>query len=166
VRAPPLEIPVPFKVRASAVAKEKPFKSRTAPELTVVPAPVVPNGVLLPLPAAPRSNVPALIVVAPVYVFAPVIVQVPVPSLVKVPEVVPKILANVPPVLPPSVRPKVAPVMVPVLLMFIAPVPPTMLLALPRVIKPPKVAPVDELFMTAPPEEIPVPLMVRASADE
>src|SRR5205823_4915641 len=45
VIAPPAEIPVPFKVSASAVPSVKPFKSRAAPEATVVPAAVVPSGV-------------------------------------------------------------------------------------------------------------------------
>ena len=76
-------------------------------------------------------------VVAPVNVFTPEMVQVPASSLVSPPVVVPKILDNVPPDAPPMVNPKVAPVMIPVLLIFILPDPPTMLLALPNVIKPP-----------------------------
>ena len=64
--APPLEMPVPFKVNGSAVASIYPFKSSTAPLNTVVPEPIVPNGELLPLPAAPNFNVPVLIVVVPV----------------------------------------------------------------------------------------------------
>ena len=50
------------------------------------------------------------------------------------------------------------------LFMLIVPVPPTMLLELPRVINPAKVAPVAELFITAPPPEIPVPFIVSGSA--
>ena len=66
ISAPPEETPVPLMVKASAVAKVKPFKSKVASVATTVPAPVVPNGVLLPLPVAPKRRVPALIFVAPV----------------------------------------------------------------------------------------------------
>ena len=66
ISAPPLDTPVPFKVSASAVPKVKPFKSSAAPLATVVPAPVVPKGVLVAPPAAPSFNMPALMVVAPV----------------------------------------------------------------------------------------------------
>jgi acyl-CoA synthetase (AMP-forming)/AMP-acid ligase II len=66
ISAPPLDTPVPFKVRASAVPSVSPFKSSAAPLATVVPAPVVPNGVLVAPPAAPSFNMPALMVVAPV----------------------------------------------------------------------------------------------------
>lgn len=97
---------------------------------------------------------------------APESIQVPAPDLVRVPVVVPRMLANVPPEEPPSVSPKVAPVIVPVLLIVIDPVSPTILQALPRVINPPNEAPLGELLITAPPEEIPVPFMVSASADE
>ena len=64
--APPLLTPVPLRVNASAVARVKPFKSSAAPEVIEVPEPVVPRGVLLPLPAAPSLIVPALMVVNPV----------------------------------------------------------------------------------------------------
>ena len=61
--------PDPFKVKASFVSMEYPFKSKTAPSATVVPAPVLPNGplseVLLATPI-PNFKVPALIVVVPV----------------------------------------------------------------------------------------------------
>ena len=46
--------------------KSNPFKSKVAPLDTTVPAPVVPNGVLVASPAAPSFKVPALIVVKPV----------------------------------------------------------------------------------------------------
>ena len=68
-----------------------------------------------------------------------------------------------PPCAPPRVRPN-APVIVPALLMAIVPVPPIMLLALPNVSKPSYVAPVALLLMIAPLLEMPVPLIVSASA--
>ena len=61
--------PDPFKVKASFVSMEYPFKSKTAPSATVVPAAVDPKGPLsVTLLAAPIPNlkVPALIVVLPV----------------------------------------------------------------------------------------------------
>jgi hypothetical protein len=69
IRAPPLEIPVPFNVNAS-VAKdvsEKPFISKTPPEETVVPV-VDPNGpVVEDVDETPNFNVAfALTVVVPV----------------------------------------------------------------------------------------------------
>ena len=66
VSAPALLSPVPLSVSASAVPKVNPLRSRVAPSLTSVPAPVVPNGVFVPPPAAPSFNVPAEIVVRPV----------------------------------------------------------------------------------------------------
>ena len=46
ISAPPLEIPVPFIVIDSVaeLVSEKPFMSRTPPDVMVVPFPVVPNG--------------------------------------------------------------------------------------------------------------------------
>ena len=52
--------PVPFKVRGRAVVNVNPFKSKTAPELTVV-ADEVPKAVV-----EPNLSVPAVIEVAPV----------------------------------------------------------------------------------------------------
>ena len=95
MRAPPPEIPVPFRVKASAVPSAKPPKSRAAPAVTVVPAPVVPSGVFVPPPVAPSFRIPALTVVKPVYVLDPLNVHVPVPDFVSVPEPVPMILVNV-----------------------------------------------------------------------
>ena len=66
ISAPPLDTPVPFKVSASAVPKLYPFKSSAAPLATVVPAPVVPKGVLVAPPAAPSFKMPALMAVTPV----------------------------------------------------------------------------------------------------
>ena len=69
VKAPPLVIPEPFRVKASFVSMEYPFKSKTAPSATVVPAPVLPNGplsVTLLVTPIPNFNLPALIVVEPV----------------------------------------------------------------------------------------------------
>ena len=71
VKAPPLDIPEPFKVKASGIEVlliENPFKSKAAPEATVVPAAFDPSG---PLSAVfkshpiPNFKVPSLIVVAP-----------------------------------------------------------------------------------------------------
>jgi hypothetical protein len=65
-RAPPLETPVPFKVRLSFAVSVKPLRSRVAPLVTVVPAATVPRGVFAPDPAEPNLKVPAVIEVAPV----------------------------------------------------------------------------------------------------
>ena len=71
VKAPPLDIPEPFRVKASGVEEvfmEYPFKSRTAPAATVVPAVLDPNGPLsakFPVTSIPNFKVPALIVVVP-----------------------------------------------------------------------------------------------------
>jgi len=76
-------MPVPFKVSTSEVASVNPFKSSAAPvAATIVPAPIVPNGVLGLTPAAPSLSVPALIVVNSVYVFKPERIKVPTPVLV------------------------------------------------------------------------------------
>ena len=66
MKAPPLLMPVPLSVSASAVPSVKPLRSSAAPAVTLVPAAVVPNGVLVAPPAAPNFRVPALIVVRPV----------------------------------------------------------------------------------------------------
>lgn len=83
IKAPPEEIPVPFMVSPSAVTRVKPFKLSTAPELTVVAPAVVPIGVLEPLPDAPKTRVPAEIVVIPVYELLLDKVRDPEPDLVK-----------------------------------------------------------------------------------
>ena len=138
----------------------------SAPDvLSIVPPVIVKVPATVPRALALLMfNVPAVRVVPPVNVFAPESVQVPASTFVSAPLVVPRILTSVPPAAPPSVRPRVAPVIVPALLMLIIPVSPTMLLVLPRVINPAKVAPVAELFITAPPPEIPVPFIVSGSA--
>ena len=59
VKAPPLEIPVPFNVNGSAFG-EIPFKSKHAPELTTVPVPIAPKAATLF-----NFKVPSLIVVIP-----------------------------------------------------------------------------------------------------
>ena len=108
--------------------------SRTAPELTVVPPAPVPRGPLaVSAEDIPSFSVPALIVVAPVYVFAPESVQVPVPSLVSVraPAITVEIL---PPVEPPNVIAVVPVAGVPVI--AIVPPSPTMLAAVANVITP------------------------------
>ena len=67
VRAPVPLTPVPMRVTASAVPRVKPLRSSAAPvPLTRVPPAVVPRGVLVAPPAAPRATVPAEIVVTPV----------------------------------------------------------------------------------------------------
>ena len=66
-------------LRLMGSADVKPFKSRMAPEATVVGV-VLPNASLLP-----NFKVPALIVVVPLKVFTPLKVQVLVPDFVNVP---------------------------------------------------------------------------------
>ena len=97
------------------------------------------------------------------YVLAPDRVQVPASCLVTVPVVVPMMEVRLPPCAPPRVKPKLAPVIVPTFVKAIVPVPPTIELALPRVTSPAYEAALP-LFIKAPPELIPVPLMVRASS--
>ena len=165
--APLLEIPVPLMVNASAlvVPIDCPFKSKTAPVVSITPPAFVPKGPLVvTLEDAPNFNVPALMVVKPVNVLAPEIVQVPASCFVNVPDVVPKILVNVPPDAPPKVNPKVAPEIVPEFEILIVPVPPIIEDAEPSVIRPENVAPVDELLIIAPLEVIPVPFIVNGSA--
>ena len=90
MRAPFDEIPVPFKVNASVAEEvnEKPFKSNTAPEVTETPPAFDPKGPDEPkVDETPNFNVPAVIEVAPVYVFAPESVSVPDPDFVKAPVV-------------------------------------------------------------------------------
>ena len=114
-------------------------------------------------PLAPNFNFPALIVVAPAYVFAPDNVQVPASCFVTVPATVPMILVILPPCAPPKVNPNPEPVMVPTLLSAIVPVPPIILLADPRVTNPLYVA-AAPLFINDPPLDTPVPFKVSASA--
>ena len=87
-------------------------------------------------------------------------------AFVSVPAPVPRILVSVPPAAPPNVSPYPEPVIVPALLMVMVPVPPMILLVLPRVINPAIVEPVDELFIKAPPLVIPVPFNVIGSLAE
>ena len=54
--------------------------------------------------------------------------------------------------------------MVPAFVKEIAPVSPTIELLAPNVTKPAKVAAVDEVLIMAPPELMPVPEMIKASA--
>src|SRR6266496_1745101 len=63
IKAPLFETPVPLIVSASAVESVIPFRSSAAPLLTLVPPPVVPNGVFPPLPAAPSFNIPPFSIV-------------------------------------------------------------------------------------------------------
>ena len=79
-----------------------------------------------------------------------------------VPVVVPMMEVMDPPCVPPRVKPKVAPVIVLALVTAMVPLPPTIELALPNVTKPAYEA-APPLFMIAPPELTPVPLIVRAS---
>jgi len=156
-------MPAPLIVNASAVPSVKPFRSRDAPEITTVPAAVVPRGVFAAPPAAPNLIVPPLIVVRPVYVLAPDRVHVPASTFVTVPAPVPMMLARLLPVaVPPSVKPRPEPVIVPVLEIVISPLLATMLVALPMPMSPLKAAAVAELLVSAPPLLTPVPLSVRA----
>ena len=100
-KAPEPEMPVPFKVKPLPEPDTTvwPFKSKAAPEATLT-VPVPPQGVV-----EPSLSRPALMVALPVKVLSPPKVQVPAPSLVKVPVVVPKIEARVPPWAPPKVSP-------------------------------------------------------------
>lgn len=131
LRAPPLLIPVPFKVKASSPMVTPPESSSAAPLATVTPPATVPSAVLCVALKAPLE-----IVVRPVYEFAPERVQIPPPTLVSVPVVVPIIDAIDPPWSPPSVKPNVAPVMMPALVSAMVPVPPTMELAAVKVMRP------------------------------
>ncbi len=89
-KAPPLEMPVPFNVNDSVAddVNEKPFISKTPPELTVVPV-VEPNGPVVPeVELTPSLNVaPLLIVVVPVYPFAADNCMIPAPRTVTVADV-------------------------------------------------------------------------------
>ncbi len=89
VNAPARPIPVPLSVTASATPV-CPFRSSAAPvPVTVVTPPVVPSPA-----ASPSFTVPALIVVAPAYVFAPESNRVPAPALVKPPLVMTALMAR------------------------------------------------------------------------
>ena len=74
INAPLPPIPVPFSVSAFALIKVCPFKSTTAPDVTETPPAAPPNAV-----PEPACSVPALTVVAPLYVFAPDSVVIPEP---------------------------------------------------------------------------------------
>jgi len=95
---------VPLRVNASAVAKVKPARSRVPFVETVVPAAAVPRGESVPNPAPPNFNVPAEIVVRPVYWLEPDKINVPDPSLVNVPEPVLIVVLTVVLPLPPIVK--------------------------------------------------------------
>ena len=60
ITAPPLEIPVPRMVKASALAYVMPFKSKTAPLAKLTPPATVPKAVVLP-----NFRIPPLMVIAP-----------------------------------------------------------------------------------------------------
>ena len=103
-----VKAPVPLIMPDSVWAAVEPYWN--VPALLIAPA-YVP---LPRLPAPPIESVPALIVVAPLYVLTPESVQVPDPCFVTVPVVVPIMPAILLPVpVPPSVRPNVAPVGLP-----------------------------------------------------
>ncbi len=93
-----------------------------------------------PVPkAAPAliATVPAFRVVPPVKVLAAPRVNFPAPSLVKDPEVVPKMLFNTVSPAPPTVRPKVPPVIVPALVKESVPLSELIRLTDPKVTNPP-----------------------------
>ena len=78
---------MPLSVSASAVPRVNPLRSSAAPvAATMVPAPVVPNGVLVALPAAPSFTVPTLMVVKPLKPLVPESVRVPAPDFASVVE--------------------------------------------------------------------------------
>ena len=74
ITAPPLLMPVPLIVNASAFEIVRPFRSNTAPDEIELAPPVVPSA-----EALPSFKVPAAIVVNPVWSLAPVSVNVPEP---------------------------------------------------------------------------------------
>ena len=92
--------------------------------------------------------------------FNPVKLQVPDPALVNVPVVVPMIESIEPPAAPPKVKPNVAPVIVLVLVNAILPASPTILVALPKAMRPAYVDGLALELISAPPSEIPVPKSV------
>src|SRR6266480_65726 len=73
-------MPLPIKVIGSAIDNAVPSTCTAAPLLTLVPLPVPPNALLFC-----TSTMPALTVVAPVYVLVPDKVNVPLPVLVSPP---------------------------------------------------------------------------------
>ena len=132
-KAPAEPMPVPLMVKATVFARVNPFRSNAPPLATTAEA-AEPNGELLTSPTLPNLRVPALINVPPLNVLVPATVQVPASTFVSDPAPVPKTLVSVPPTAPPKVRLNPLPEMVPVLLMLMAPVPPTILLLLPKLI--------------------------------
>jgi len=108
---------------------------------------------------------PASTVVAPVYVLAPLTVHVPLPAFVRPPAPVPITLARLLPLLvPPNVKPNPDPTIVPTFDKSIFPLLATTLLSAPSVSSPLYATAVAELFVNAPPDEIPVPFSVSPSA--
>ena len=91
---------------------------------------------------------------------APDSIKVPVPDLVKVPDVVPMMLAILTLPGPETVRPNVLPVIIPVLLRVISPAAALITAAEPNLTRPAYEAALEPLFINAPLEEIPEPLMV------
>ena len=79
INAPPVLIPVPFKVSVFVLAIAVPFRSNTAPLVTETVAAEAPKADVLP-----TFSVPLLIVVPPVKVLVPESVSVPAPDLVSV----------------------------------------------------------------------------------
>ena len=161
VPAPVVTVPpvTPLFTVKAPMLSENPFRSYVPPSLTVT-APV--DNAL----AAPYCNLPALIVVRPVYVLAPDSVHVPVPALVTVPAPVPMMLARLlAALLPSSVNPNPAPVIVPAFDSTRLPLLATMLLALPSVSRPLYVPAVPDVLVSAPAvPPTPVPFNVNASA--
>ena len=80
--APPLLMPVPFKVKALVLVSVRPFRSSTAPAATDTAPAEVPKAV-----AEPRRRVPALMLVLPVVVLSPERINNPEPVFV-----IPKLL--------------------------------------------------------------------------
>ena len=179
---PPLkpEVPVPALLLPSVSIPVVPLPRTTG--LAIV-RPVLPiNAVALSLPLVwPRVRfpplpkalvlveairVPARTVVPPWYVLAPESVHVPEPALTTVPATpVPITLARLLAVLEPSsVNSKPDPPIVPAAERMMLPLFAKMVLELPSVIRPEKVAAVEDEFVSAPAAEAPVPFKVRGSA--
>ena len=130
-KAPLALTPVPLMVKASAVTRLKPPRSRAAPVSTTVPDAIVPNGLFVPLPALPNLIVPAEIVVRPLYELFPERTTVPEPDLVSapVPEIAPVLNVAVPLASAVKVAALLS-VMLPVKVELFAPVPPIVIVPL------------------------------------
>ena len=156
--APEEAEPAPASERASEATVMPPCISREAPELTTVPARLVPSAL-----AWPTLRIPALTVVSPSNALLPESVSLPVPDCVRVaeePVIVPETTVLPAPV---KVRALVAATMAEALFSVSVPASDWIVVAPPRVAVPPKVL-VPLRLRSAPFEAEPGPVTVRASA--